>query len=174
MRFMGGPSPSIEGEGQKAGGGQREGGWLGDGQSWNPSSMVARSGPIHEWHLVLGNAFQDIALSHPSWFHQEVVPLFSPFHSARFITVGTVSDAMNSNRVKQLLVKAPTKRSVAVPTKGDRRLEGFQRLNRSFEAHRARFDAMFCRGLSHDRPDEIVGEDVRPNLLPHQFRRFAA
>ena len=63
-----------------------------------------------EWHLVLGNALQYIVFGHPSWWHAEVVPLFSPFQSARFIAVETVSDAMNSNRVKQLLVKAPTKR----------------------------------------------------------------
>ena len=67
-------------------------------------------GPTPEWHLVLGNAFQYIPFSHPSWFHEEVVPLFSPFQSARFIAVKAVSDAMNSKRVKQLLVKSSTKR----------------------------------------------------------------
>ncbi len=45
-------------------------------------------------------------------------------------------------------------------------LEGFQRLNRALEADRSRFDAVFGCGLSHDRTDEIVGQDMRPEFLP--------
>ena len=57
---------------------------------------------------------------------------------------------------------------------GDHRLEGFQRLDRSLEADRSRFDAVFAGGLGDDRADEIVGQDVRPDFLPDQFRCLAA
>ena len=30
------------------------------------------------------------------------------------------------------------------------------------------------RGLGHDRADEIVGQDMRPDLLSHQLRCLAA
>ena len=57
---------------------------------------------------------------------------------------------------------------------GNHRPEGFQRLDRSLEADRSRFDAVFACGLSHDRPDEIVGQEMRPDLLAYKFRRLAA
>ncbi len=33
---------------------------------------------------------------------------------------------------------------------------------------------MFACGLSHDRSNKVVCQDVRPDFLPHQFRRLAA
>ncbi len=47
----------------------------------------------------------------------------------------------------------------------DQGLKRFQRLKGSFEANRARLDVVLDCGLRHDRPDEIVGEYVRPNFL---------
>src|SRR6478752_4196810 len=56
----------------------------------------------------------------------------------------------------------------------DNRLKGFHGLDRSLEADRAWRQAMECRGLGHDGPNEIVSKDMRPDLFPHQFWRFAA
>jgi hypothetical protein len=56
---------------------------------------------------------------------------------------------------------------------GNHRLEAFHRLNGSLEVDRSRFDAVFCCGLGYDRAVEIVGQDMRPDLLPNQFRCLA-
>lgn len=56
----------------------------------------------------------------------------------------------------------------------NQRVEGFQRLDRPLETDRSRFDAVFGGGLSHDRTDQIVGQNVRPEFLPDKFRCLAS
>ena len=53
-------------------------------------------------------------------------------------------------------------------------LKSLQCLHGAFQANRSRLKVMFGCGLSHYRSDEVVSQDVRPDFLPHQFRRFAA
>ena len=36
------------------------------------------------------------------------------------------------------------------------------------------FDAVSCSCLCHDRADQVISEDMGPDLLPHQLRRLAA
>ena len=47
-------------------------------------------------------------------------------------------------------------------------------LNGTLEADRSRLNVVLRCGLRHDRADEIVSENVRPNLFAHQLRRLAA
>ena len=52
-------------------------------------------------------------------------------------------------------------------------LKGFQGLDGSLETDGSRVEAVFACCLSDNRPDEIVGQQVRPDFLPHQFRCLA-
>ena len=61
-----------------------------------------------------------------------------------------------------------------MPLKVDQGLKSFQCLHRSFEADGPRLDVVPKSGLSHDRVDEIVGEDVSPDFLANELRRFAS
>ena len=50
--------------------------------------------------------------------------------------------------------------------------ESLQRLNGAFEADRSGMNGVLGCSLSHDRADQIVGEDVRPNFLFAQALAF--
>jgi hypothetical protein len=78
------------------------------------------------------------------------------------------------NGLEKLLIERSTEGCIALTLDGDERLEGLQRLDRSFEADRSRLKKVVKRGLSHDGPDEIASEDVRPDLLAHQLGRLAS
>ena len=56
---------------------------------------------------------------------------------------------------------------------GNHRLEGFERLQRPFEADRSRCHHVFAGCLGHDGSDQIVGQYVRPDFLANQLRGFA-
>ncbi len=61
-----------------------------------------------------------------------------------------------------------------MPLEVDERLKRFECLQGSFETYRSRLDIVLHGGLRHDRPDEIVGEDVRPDLFVNKLGRFAS
>jgi len=63
--------------------------------------------------------------------------------------------------------------SITVALDGEERLERFQRLDRTLEADRSRLNTVLGRRLSHDGADEVVSQNVSPELPPHQIRRFA-
>ena len=67
------------------------------------------------------------------------------------------------------MIEASAVRRVMFALNRHQRLERFQCLDRSLEADRSRFDIVFAGRLGDDRADEIVGQDVRPDFLPHQF-----
>jgi hypothetical protein len=81
---------------------------------------------------------------------------------------------MDCDSVEKLLIEMSAERCASVAFDGDQRLESGQRLNRALEADRSRFQAVLRRRLGHDCADEIVGQDVGPDLFPHQLRRLAA
>ena len=56
-----------------------------------------------------------------------------------------------------------------MPLRGNQRLKCFQCLNGSLEADSTGFESVLVGGLCDDRADEIVSQDVRPDLLPHEF-----
>ena len=95
--------------------------------------------------------------------------LRSPFSKSRFNTVGTVRNTMCNDGIEQLVVKCRPNSGAVLGFARDQRLEGFERLDGALEADGPWFDAMLDGGLGHDRSDQIVGQDVRPNLLAHQF-----
>ena len=130
-------------------------------------------GHIDEWHLVLPNPFPHIAFGLASWFSEKAVVFGSAFSQPRFIPVGAIRDPVAGDRVEQVLVEDLAEGRVVFALESDHRLEGFERLNRSLEADRSRFDAVFGCGLCDDRADEVVGQDMRPEFLPDQFRRLA-
>ena len=80
---------------------------------------------------------------------------------------------MSCDSVEELLVQVPPMRPVTVTLNGEERLKRFQRLDRAFEANRSWLDAVFGRGLSNDRADEVVSQNVSPDLFSYQLRRFA-
>lgn len=69
--------------------------------------------------------------------------------------------------MEELLVEVSPMRPVTLALNGEQRLERFQRLDRALKADRSWLDAVFGRGLSNDRADEIVGQNVSPDLLPY-------
>ena len=127
-----------------------------------------------EWHLVFPNAVPHIAFGLPSWFHETIVRFGSAFSSPRFVSVGSIGDSVDGDRVEQVLVEDLAEGRVVFALESNHWLKGFECLDRSLEADRSRFDAVFGCGLSHDRTDEIVGQDVRPEFLPDKFRCLAA
>ena len=80
---------------------------------------------------------------------------------------------MSGDRVEKLLVEMDSVRTITVTLRGDQWLKRFQCLNGALEADGARFDVVLVGGLRDDDADEIVSQDVCPDLLPHEFRRLA-
>src|SRR5215472_12164689 len=56
----------------------------------------------------------------------------------------------------------------------DHWLKGLQHLERRLETDGSRRDFVLACRLSHDRTDQVVRQDVRPNLLADKFWRLAA
>jgi hypothetical protein len=80
---------------------------------------------------------------------------------------------MNCDAVDWPPVEVQVKSTTAMPLKVVWRLEGFQNLYGSLEADCGRLDVRSNRSLGHDRADEIVGQDVCPNCVADQLRRFS-
>ena len=70
--------------------------------------------------------------------------------------------------IEELLVQLSAVHSITVPLDGEERLECFQRLDRTLKADRSRLNAVLGRRLSHNGADEVVSQNVSPELLPHQ------
>jgi hypothetical protein len=127
-----------------------------------------------EWHLLVPNSIGHIAFSFVSRLDESEVFLSVPFSSSRLEAIRSISDTMSNDGVEQVLVEMFAERSIVAALHGNHRLKCFQRLDRAFETDRPRFETMLGRGLSDDGADEIVGQDVGPDLLSHQLRRSAA
>src|ERR1700732_1770286 len=127
-----------------------------------------------EWHLVFRKAFQEIKFGLVPWFHEAVVGFGSAFPSPRFKSVGPIRDSVLRDRIEEVLVEHPAECRVAFTFQGDHWLKGFECLDRSLEADRAWFETMSRRGLGHDRADEVVSQDMRPEFLSDKFRRLAS
>jgi len=81
---------------------------------------------------------------------------------------------MVCDAIKQLLVQGHPECAAPVLLVINQSLKFFEKLESSFEANRSRLNAMLACCLSHDRANEIVSEDVRPDFFVYQFRRLAA
>ena len=101
------------------------------------------------------------------------VSLRSPLPISRLESVRSIGNAVKCDGIEQLLVEDSAERGVAASSKVEQRPKRLQRLQGSFEADRARLHALLRRRLRHDRADEIVGEDVRPDFFVDEVRRLA-
>ena len=98
----------------------------------------------------------------------------SALDSPRFKSIGSIRHSVLRDCLKQVLVDQRSL-SVAVTSDGrDDRPKCFERLQCAFETDGPRQEAVFSCSLSHDCPDEIVGECMNPDFFAHQFRGFAA
>jgi len=127
-----------------------------------------------EWHLDFDNSVRHFTFELPARSCHLFEPDGPAFSLSRFKAVGTISHAVTCDRIEQLLVKVGAKRSPAMPLKINERLERFECLQSPFEADRARLGFVFGCGLRHDCPDQIVGEQVRPDFFVNEFGCFAA
>src|SRR5262249_5591857 len=93
------------------------------------------------------------------------------FRTANFIREPRTTQVFSESAV---LVNLHAENTDMLALHRDHRLEGFERLDRSLEPDRSRLDAMFCCSLSYNRADEVVGQDMRPQFLPDEFRGFAS
>ena len=139
-----------------------------------PANYLSRFGREHEWHLVVPNSFRHFTFQHPARLHHLVELDWRAFSLSRFKSVRSISDAVKCDGVEQLLVEGGTERRATASLKVNQRLKRFQRLQRPFEADRPRLHSVLRRRLRHDRADEIVGENVRPDFFVDEFRRLAA
>jgi len=80
---------------------------------------------------------------------------------------------MCCDSVEELLVQLSPMRSITVTLDGEERLERFQRLDRTLKADRSRLNAVLGCRLSHNGADEVVSQNVSPELLPYQLWRLA-
>src|ERR1051326_8354574 len=129
-------------------------------------------GPYHEWHLDFDKAFGHIAFDLGAWLHHPGEVVVPPFLHAGFETVRTVSYSMSGDGTEQVLVERQLMYDV-ICLNCNHLLKGFQRLNGPFETDRSRQEIVRRRRLSHDRANQIVGQDVSPDLLAHQLRCLA-
>lgn len=129
---------------------------------------------IGEWHVDLSDWFEHIESGFASRFVEEVVPAEPPYSFARLESIGAIADSVHGHAPQYFLVELPSKRFVASCSKGNNGLKGFERLDRSNEIDGARLDFVPAGRLCHDRSNEIVRQDMSPDFLSDQLRRFAA
>ena len=136
--------------------------------------QLASVGHIDEWHLDFAKSFEHIEFDLLPRLRQAVVVLGSAFGHARLEAVGPIGDAVRGDGSEHLLIERLSVLDPTVCLLGDHRLKGLQDLERRLEADRSRRDSFLACRLGHDRADQVVGQDVRPDLLADQFRRLAA
>ena len=100
--------------------------------------------------------------------------LGSAFSQPRFVSIGPIGNTVAGDRIEQLFVELLAECCVVFALERDHWLEGFERLDRSLEADRSRFNAVSGCSLSDNCSDEIVRQDVRPDFFPDKLRCFAS
>ena len=81
---------------------------------------------------------------------------------------------MTCDAIKQVLIEVHAECRVVFAHDINRWLKPLQRLEGAFETDRARLDIMLGCRLGHDRSEEIVSEDVCPELFANKLRRLAS
>src|SRR5471030_1083943 len=137
-------------------------------------ARVRCSGRADEWHLDFAKAFRHLAFDFGAWLVQPVVVIAPAFFHAWFVAIRSVSDSMSGDGIEEVLIHAQALGGISGSAKLDQRLESFQGLHGSLEADGPWQNIVFCRSLGHDGADEVLGQDMRPNLFSHQRRRLAA
>ena len=81
--------------------------------------------------------------------------------------------AIGGDGIQEFLIDVPAECGIILALDGNHGLKGFERLDGTLEADRSRCNFVFRGCLGHDRADQVVRQDMRPNLLPYKFRCFA-
>jgi hypothetical protein len=80
---------------------------------------------------------------------------------------------MDGDGLEYLSIQRFSVAKTAVCSVSNQGLEGLEDLERRLETDGSRWDSIPAGCLSHEGPDQIVGQNVCPNLLPDQFRCLA-
>jgi hypothetical protein len=121
-----------------------------------------------------GKSFRHFTFQFPARSRHFVESEGFAFPSSWREAVRSIGHTMKCDGVLQLLVQARAKRSPAIPLEINERLKRLQCLKGAFEAGRSWFDVVLHGGLRHDRPDEIVGEDVRQDFYVNKLGCLAS
>jgi len=110
---------------------------------------------------------------HPSWLHETIVRFWSTFSSPRLVSVGSVGDTVDGDRIEHVPVEGLAEGRAAFALESNHWPKCLECLDYSLEADCSRFDAVFSCRLSRDRTDEI-GQDMRPEFLSDKCRCLAS
>src|SRR5215475_4049 len=125
-------------------------------------------GLIDECCVVLSNSFQEIAFGFRSWFPEEAVVFRPALSEPWFHSIRPVRHTVRGYGIQHLLVQSAAAFGIVARPQRDHRLERFERLDRSLEADRSGFEAVFAGGLCDDGADQVVTENMCPQLFPDQ------
>jgi len=128
----------------------------------------------HEWHVDFSKSFEHIEFDLLSRLCQAVVVFRSSFRHAWLEAVGAIGDAVLGDGPQHLLIQGFQVLDSAVCLLADHRLKGRQHLDRRLETDGSRLDSVLAGRLSHDRTDQVVSQDVRPDLLADKLWCLAA
>ncbi len=110
-----------------------------------------------------------MAFGHLPWLHETIIRFGTALSPPRLKAIGPIGDSVTSNGVQQVLVEGDAEGGIAMALASIHRLKGFQRLQRTFEADGARFNLVPCGGLRHEGANQVVRQDLRPELLSDQL-----
>ena len=91
--------------------------------------------------------------------------LWSAFSKSGFEAVGSISNSVGGDGIKQLLIQIHPNCCIPLALNRNHRLEGFEGLNCAFEADGAGLDLLFRGGLRDDNANQVVGQDVGPHFF---------
>ena len=76
--------------------------------------------------------------------------------------------------IQNLLVEPAAAFGITARPQRDHRLERLERLDRSLETDRPGHEAVLAGGLCDDGADQVVSQNMCPELFPNRFRCLAA
>jgi hypothetical protein len=115
--------------------------------------------------VVLANPFQEIAFGFSSWFPEEAIVFRPALSEPWFHSIRPVGHAVRGNGIQHLLVEPAAAFGIIARLQRHHRLERFERLDRSLETDRSGFEAVLAGGLSDDRADQVVSQNMGGVLL---------
>ena len=131
-------------------------------------------GRQHECRLDSSNSLRHLTFEFPAGFRHPLDLAVPAFLLSRFKAIRSIGHAVQHNGIQQLFIEVLAKSSATMPLKVNQRLKRLQRLQGTLEADRARLDVVPECGLSHDRPDQVVCQDVRPDFFANQLGCLAS
>jgi hypothetical protein len=121
---------------------------------------------------ILYKSFAHIEFDLLSQLCQAVVVFRPSFRHAWLEAVGVIGDAVLGDGPQDSLIQGIQVLDSTIRLLADHRLKGHQHLERRFETDGSRRDSVLAGRLSHDRTDQVVSQDVRPNLLADKLWRL--